>query len=54
MVSTYETPQDFPGGPVVGRRTPSVEDMGSIPSPVRSHMQEQLSPFTTTTEIWMP
>ena len=31
MVSAYETPQDFPGGPVVSRKTPNAEDMGSIP-----------------------
>ena len=54
MVSAYETPQDFPGGPVVSRKTPNAEDMGSIPSQVRSHMPGQLSPFATSTEICKP
>ena len=38
MVSAYETPQDFPGGPVVSRKTPNAEDMGLITDPGSFHM----------------
>ena len=45
---------DSPGGPVVKNLPANIGDTGSIAGAGRSHVPQQLSPGTTTTEAHLP